>query len=156
MITENIARDAAMLISEQMLYVVKDSIHLINDTQLESFQRASSLWFVIKEELCSTEVARNICLDIEATPDNEIVQAIFRHQLLKHLKQDDDFTWNIERILYVQDFRKPVETNKVLGQRGIVQESVPTGNQQNDALVMPPMHASNRNQVSENTQHSGD
>lgn len=128
MLTENIAQDAALLISEEMLHVVQGSTYLVKDIHVEQFERASSLWRCIKSEFQTTEVARKISLDMEATPDNEIVQAIFRHQLSKHLKQDDDFAWNVEHILYGKDFGKSVEKAVPQTNKSKVQEFIPIVN----------------------------
>lgn len=110
MLTETIAKDSVLLISGHMPTILGSSIDLIKNTQIEHFKRASNLWTCIKKEFQKTEVAKNILLDLEKTPSNEIVQAIFRHQLSTHLKKDDDFAWRVEQLLYIQDFKTPIRT----------------------------------------------
>ncbi len=160
MITENIAKEAALLLSEQLLHILQDSTNLIKNKHLEQFKRASNLWLHVKKEFQATEVARNIVLDMEATPDNEIVLAIFRHQLSKHLKEDDDFAWNIEHILFVQDFRTPIRKTVSRVKQRSDQGSILITNQPDSSQSFPQtlvdINTLITGERTQDTQHSGD
>ena len=160
MITENIAKEAALLLSKQLLHTLQDSTDGIKSMHLEQFKRARSLWNYIKKEFQATEVARNIVLDMETTPDNEIVQAIFRHQLSKQLKKDDDFAWDVEQILFVQDFRTPRRKTVVRTKRRQDQGSILTTSSPNSSQAVPQtlvdINTLTTGERTQDTQHSGD
>lgn len=109
MITENIARDIALLMGSYMPDFIRSFAKDLKNTDIQQLKRAKSLWHCIKTEFERFEISRNIAIDLEVTPNNEIVQAIFRHQLSRRLKQDDNFASDVEQILYVKEFKTPIE-----------------------------------------------
>ena len=155
MLTENIAQDAVLLISQHMQSIVNDPKEVLRKSKDEQFQCAGNLWGCIKTKFQVTEVARNIVLDLEATPHCEIVQAILRHQLSKYFKRDDDFAWEMEQILFNRNFktstrtpvRKAVFTRQIRKARDFVQ----TGNL--EAKSMPLVHPTNID--TQDVQHNG-
>ena len=156
MLTETIAKDSVLLISGHMPTILGSSlgssIDLTKNTQIEHFKRASNLWTCIKKEFQKTEVAQNILLDLEKTPSNEIVQAIFRHQLSTHLKKDDDFAWHVEQILYIQDFKTPIRTTFLPNGSNKAQKPVHTNKAH--PFPMPLVHPTTIN--AQEVQSSGD
>lgn len=100
MIIEDVSRDAVLLISSCLAY---GSESVLNSEQTE---RGRSLWQHIQIEFQKYEITKNLIEDVKATPTDEIVHAIFRHQLSTRMKADNDFAFNVEHLLYVQKFKQ--------------------------------------------------
>ncbi len=100
MIIEDISRDAVLLISSCLAYGAESALNS------EQKERGRSLWQHIQIEFQKYEFTKNLIEDIKTRPTDEIVNAIFRHQLSTRMKTDSDFAFNVEHLLYVQKFKQ--------------------------------------------------
>lgn len=100
MLVEIIARDAVYLLSTNTLKNRGEAIKDPNQTQEQTCSKSKQLWEQIQLICSQNNRFGGIVQDFIRTPDNEIVQAIFRHQLSKFLKEDKTLFKELRELIY--------------------------------------------------------
>jgi len=96
-LVEIIAKDAVHLLSMNTHKKGQKAFQDLNQTQDQQY--ADQLWEHLQPISSKNYSLRLIIQDFIRAPDNEIVQAIFRHQLSKFLKEDKTLAKELKELI---------------------------------------------------------